>query len=60
MLNLNNLVFKLQTGTIAGNLSIKFYNRDFPSDIFLILEAVNAFLTIGKYWQTLYSPCIKS
>ncbi|XP_059612857.1 uncharacterized protein LOC132259308 [Phlebotomus argentipes] len=34
------------TGTIAGNLSIKHANIGFPSDIFLILEAVGAKLTI--------------
>ncbi|GAB0096983.1 xanthine dehydrogenase [Sergentomyia squamirostris] len=34
------------TGTIAGNLSIKHANIGFPSDIFLILEAVNAKMTI--------------
>ncbi|XP_055686273.1 uncharacterized protein LOC129791793 [Lutzomyia longipalpis] len=34
------------TGTIAGNLSIKHANIGFPSDIFLILEAVGAKITI--------------
>lgn len=36
------------SGTIAGNLSIKNQNHEFPSDNYLILEAVCAMLTIGK------------
>lgn len=39
-----NLLFK--AGTIAGNLSIKHSNREFPSDIFLLLEAADAKLLI--------------
>ncbi|XP_058054257.1 uncharacterized protein LOC131205952 [Anopheles bellator] len=34
------------TGTIAGNLSIKHQHNEFPSDLYLILEAANAKLTI--------------
>lgn len=34
------------TGTIAGNLSIKNQHKEFPSDLFLILEAAGATLTI--------------
>uniref|UniRef100_A0A182KGJ4 FAD-binding PCMH-type domain-containing protein n=1 Tax=Anopheles christyi TaxID=43041 RepID=A0A182KGJ4_9DIPT len=34
------------TGTIAGNLSIKNQHQEFPSDLYLILEAANATLTI--------------
>ncbi|XP_065079502.1 aldehyde oxidase 1-like [Ochlerotatus camptorhynchus] len=34
------------TGTIAGNLSIKNQHKEFPSDLYLILEAVGATLTI--------------
>uniref|UniRef100_A0A240PL19 FAD-binding PCMH-type domain-containing protein n=1 Tax=Anopheles epiroticus TaxID=199890 RepID=A0A240PL19_9DIPT len=34
------------TGTIAGNLSIKNQHNEFPSDLYLILEAANATLTI--------------
>ncbi|XP_053675022.1 uncharacterized protein LOC128725313 [Anopheles nili] len=34
------------TGTIAGNLSIKNQHREFPSDLYLILEAADAKLTI--------------
>ena len=33
-------------GTIAGNLSIKHAHNEFPSDIFLILETIDARLTI--------------
>ncbi|XP_001864335.2 xanthine dehydrogenase [Culex quinquefasciatus] len=34
------------TGTIAGNLSIKNQHHEFPSDMYLILEAVGAQFTI--------------
>lgn len=40
--------FYSQSGTIAGNLSIKHGNIEFPSDMFLILEAVGAMLTIAS------------
>ncbi|CAG9788240.1 unnamed protein product [Diatraea saccharalis] len=33
-------------GTIAGNLMLKHHNKDFPSDVFLMLETVGAYLTI--------------
>ncbi|KAL1373969.1 hypothetical protein pipiens_005053 [Culex pipiens pipiens] len=36
------------TGTIAGNLCIKNQHNEFPSDLYLILEAVGAQLTIMK------------
>lgn len=35
-----------QIGTLAGNLSTKYAHKEFPSDIFLLFEAVNAQLTI--------------
>ena len=35
-------------GTLAGNLMLKHMHREFPTDIFLVLEAVGAMLTIGK------------
>ncbi|XP_050092812.1 uncharacterized protein LOC126575867 [Anopheles aquasalis] len=34
------------TGTIAGNLSIKNQHNEFPSDLYLILEAADATLTV--------------
>lgn len=37
------------TGTLAGNLSIKQQHNEFHSDVFLLLEVVGATLTIGKY-----------
>ncbi|KAJ6642124.1 Indole-3-acetaldehyde oxidase [Pseudolycoriella hygida] len=36
------------SGTIAGNLSIKHQHIEFPSDVFIILEAVGAKLTIAE------------
>lgn len=46
-------------GTIAGNLMIKHKNNDFPSDIFLLLETIEATLEIidvnGK--QVFVKPC---
>lgn len=35
-------------GTLAGNLSLKHKYNEFPSDVFLILEASGAKLTIGE------------
>ncbi|XP_053674936.1 aldehyde oxidase 3-like [Anopheles nili] len=35
-------------GTIAGNLSIKHKHREFPSDVYLLLEGVGARLTIAS------------
>ncbi|XP_058054256.1 uncharacterized protein LOC131205951 [Anopheles bellator] len=35
-------------GTIAGNLSIKNQHHEFPSDMYLLLEAVGAQLTIAE------------
>ncbi|XP_073946531.1 uncharacterized protein [Choristoneura fumiferana] len=32
--------------TIAGNLMVKYQHRDFQSDVFLLLEAVGAYITI--------------
>lgn len=37
------------SGTIAGNLSIKNQYNKFPSDLYLIFEAIGAKLTIGLY-----------
>jgi len=34
------------TGTLAGNLSIKHQHREFPSDLFLILETVGATIVV--------------
>jgi hypothetical protein len=41
--------FLLQIATLAGNLSLKHKNVQFPSDIFLILVTVGATLNIGEY-----------
>ncbi|XP_039280868.1 xanthine dehydrogenase/oxidase isoform X1 [Nilaparvata lugens] len=35
-------------GTLAGNVSIKHKHRDFPSDIFLLLETVGAVITLEE------------
>ncbi|OXA54699.1 Xanthine dehydrogenase [Folsomia candida] len=35
------------TGTLSGNLMMKHTHRDFPSDIFMLLESVGAKLLIG-------------
>lgn len=35
-----------QVGSIAGNLSIKHAHKEFPSDIYLLLETINAKLEI--------------
>ena len=34
-------------GTLAGNLMLKHAHREFPSDVFLLLETIGAMLTIG-------------
>lgn len=41
-----------QAGTIAGNLSIKHANVEFPSDMFIILEAAGAKMTISSGLNT--------
>lgn len=46
-----------QRGTLAGNLLIKHDYHEFPSDVFLLLETVNATITVGKY--TNYSSYIQ-
>ncbi|XP_041981533.1 probable aldehyde oxidase 2 [Aricia agestis] len=35
-------------GTIAGNLFLKYTNNDFPSDLFLLFETIDAMITIGS------------
>lgn len=37
-----------QIATIGGNLYLKYIHNDFPSDVFLLFETVNASLTIGN------------
>ena len=34
-------------GTLGGNLMLKHAHREFPSDIFVVLEAIGAMVTIG-------------
>lgn len=41
-----------QCGTIAGNLSIKHAHKEFPSDMFIILEGCGATLTISDSAST--------
>ncbi|XP_036344556.1 indole-3-acetaldehyde oxidase [Rhagoletis pomonella] len=33
-------------GTLAGNLMIKYYRKDFPSDVFIVFEALNAKISL--------------
>lgn len=53
-----NYTNHFQTGTLAGNLSIKHAHNEFPSDIFTILEGCGAKLTIlgCKNFQTVITP----
>lgn len=39
----------LQVGSVAGNLMIKHTHREFPSDLFLILETAGAQVHIGNW-----------
>lgn len=48
MLLLLKYYFYMQIGTLAGNLMMKYRFNDFPSDIFVVLEAAGATLSIGK------------
>ncbi|XP_058123363.1 uncharacterized protein LOC131294469 [Anopheles ziemanni] len=41
-------------GTIAGNLTIKNQHPEFPSDVYILLEAVGAKLTIAESPSTTY------
>ena len=41
--------FMLQVGSVAGNLMIKHTHREFPSDLFLILETAGAQVHIGNW-----------
>ena len=40
-----------QVASWAGNLMLKWHHRDFVSDIFIVLEAVQAKIKISKYFQ---------
>ena len=47
-------------GTWAGNLMLTHDHDDFPSDVFTIMEAAGATVTIGMYMciiQTLVPMC---
>lgn len=39
-------------GTWAGNLMMKYYHKDFPSDIFILLETVGATLAVCESMLT--------
>ena len=41
-------------GTWAGNLMMKYYHKDFPSDIFILLETVGATLSICETFIMLH------
>ena len=43
-----------QLGGLAGNLMMKWHHRDFPSDVFIILETLQALLCIGKCYVVFY------
>lgn len=43
-----------QVGTLVGNLSIKLDHPEFVSDLFVILEAVDALLVIRMYSQSIF------
>ncbi|XP_067618626.1 uncharacterized protein [Eurosta solidaginis] len=40
------------TGTLAGNISIKKYHTEFPSDIFVTFEALDVTVIVGEDAQT--------
>ena len=48
-------MYMLQLGTVAGNLMLKHMYRDFPSDVYLLLEAIGAEMTLGKKIDDIYS-----
>lgn len=53
-----SLLLREQCGTIAGNLSIKHAHKEFPSDMFIILEGCGATLTIAENGNTTSSVSV--
>lgn len=46
---INSCLYQLtQAGTLAGNLSIKHAHPEFPSDVFIVLEALDARVIIQE------------
>lgn len=43
--------FCFQIGTLAGNLMIKHNHKEFPSDVFLLLETFQATIVLGLYFK---------
>ena len=44
---LSIIIFYIQIGSWAGNLMLTHDNDNFPSDVYTIMEAVGATVTIG-------------
>lgn len=45
-------------GTWAGNIMLAYNHQDFPSDVFLLLAASQAVLTIGREMNTNADMCL--
>lgn len=44
--NVTHIIY-LQSGTLAGNITIKKLHNEFPSDVFLTMEALNVNVIVG-------------
>lgn len=49
----------VQSGTVAGNLMIKHKYQEFPSDVFVILEAIGATISLGYINILFLAKCLK-